>query len=717
MSKSLFNSFFLASLAIAGSSLTTKAEQGVSEGPYQADWQSISAHQTPEWLADDKFGIFIHWMPNAVPAYNDEWYARWMYTENHDVFNHHKKTWGDQKEFGYIDFIPKFKCEKWDPVEWASFFKEVGAKFVVPTAEHHDHYAMWDSALTKWDAKDTGPKRDLIGELAQATREAGLRFGVSNHRARGWNFFTYDEKFDTMDPEHKDFYWPQLGKEPDAEWLADWQARLHELVDKYQPDVMWFDYGWNGLAFEPYKKDYAAYYYNQAAKWGKEVSLIYKGDHLPKGAGLLDVEKGKLDKLWPSLWMTDTTVFKRTWGYVEGAPMKEVNTLLHDLIDIVSKNGTLLLNVGPKADGTIPQDQREVLLEMGKWLKVNGDSIYKTRPFITFKEGEHVRYTRRGNSIYAIFLEAPKGEITLKELSSSKLGGLTHKKVSFLDGGKEISWKQDEKGLHLNFPEELPGTRAWVAKVELEGIGFDKPVVRIEHKAKGAAVFAHSKVHNFTEEVQSFDVSLFNNGKRLPAQTCRVKLEPGESTDVRFEDRDQNHYNASHCLLLDLESSINEITIGNKKPASSARIIAYPSIPMSGPWKYNEGDQIEWSKADFDHTAWKTAQVPAEWPLGRKVTTAWFRKEIFIPEEWEGRELVINLGVVRDTNVTYINGQKVGESDQASGEYHFSYEVREFDIPTSALKFGETNVIAVRIQNFQNGGGMTGPAGFVGVKN
>ncbi|MEM6886096.1 MAG: alpha-L-fucosidase, partial [Verrucomicrobiota bacterium] len=329
------------------------------EPAYRADWQSLASHQTPEWLADEKFGIFIHWMPNSVPAFYDEWYARLMYMEGHEVYEHHQQKWGDQSEFGYKDFIPLFKAEKWDPEEWVAFFKDSGVRFVVPNAEHHDHFALWDSDLTKWDAMEMGPKRDVVGELAAATRNAGLRFGVSNHRARGWNFYTYKPEFDTTNPDYADFYWPQYGDEPDHEWLLDWQARLNELVDKYQPDLMWFDFGWGRhQAFEPYQQQFAAYYYNQADSWGKQVCLIYKGDDLPKGAGLLDVERGKLDRLWPDLWMTDTTVFKDTWGYVEGAPMKTVDALLHDLIDIVSKNGTLLLNIGPKSDGTIPEDQR-----------------------------------------------------------------------------------------------------------------------------------------------------------------------------------------------------------------------------------------------------------------------------------------------------------------------------------------------------------------------
>lgn len=686
------------------------------EPSYQPDWTSIAAHQTPEWLADEKFGIFIHWLPNSVPAFHDEWYARWMYVEGNEVYEHHKKVWGDQKDFGYKDFIPMFKAEKWDPDEWVSFFKENGARFVVPNAEHHCHFALWDSDLTKWNAKEMGPKQDIVGELAASTRKAGLRFGVSNHRARGWNFFTYKPEYDTTNPKYADFYWPQHGKEPDHEWLADWQARLHEVVDKYQPDLMWFDFGWGQPAFEPYKKDFAAYYYNQADKWGKQVSLIYKGDNLPKGAGLLDVERGKLDRLWPDLWMTDTTVFKDTWGYVEGAPMKKVNTLLHDLIDIVSKNGTLLLNVGPKADGTIPEDQRAVIRGIGTWLKANGDAIYGTRPFHTFKDGEAVRYTRKGNKVYAIFLEQPKGNVLLAEMAEAKLGGLKVKKVSLLDGGKNLNWKMEKDGLALKLPEELPGSRAWTVTVELEGLGFDQPTVRLEHRPEGVAVFAYSKVRNLTNEEQMVDCHVFLDGERHRTPS-RVKLAPGESANVRFEHRDQNHYGARHLLLTNTESGIHKVAIGGKKPESDAAVFAFPSVPMIGTWQFKEGDNPAWSKTALDTKEWSKAKVPGEWPMGRnnQGKTGWYRHTFQIPADWKGHDLYLNLGVIRDEDTVWFNGKKVGQKDYQAVEFKYSHEIRKYQIPAKDVHFGEENTIAVRVTDHEGRGGLVGPPGFITV--
>jgi alpha-L-fucosidase len=682
---------------------------------YRADWQSLATHQIPVWLVDDKFGIFIHWMPNSVPAYNDEWYARWMYKKGNDVYEHHRETWGDQKTFGYKDFIPRFTAENWDPDEWVAFFKENGARFVVPNAEHHDHFAMWDSDLTAWDSMEKGPKRDVVGELASAARRAGLRFGVSNHRARGWNFYTYEPEFDTTDPAYADFYWPQYGDEPDEEWLADWRARLDELVDKYQPDLMWFDYGWGAPVFEPYKKDFAAYYFNRAADWGKSVTLIYKGDNLPKGVGVLDVERGKLDRLWPELWMTDTTVFENTWGYVEGAPMKTVDTLLHDLIDIVSKNGALLLNVGPRPDGTIPEDQKLVLRGMGSWLEANGEAIYETRPFTVYMDGESVRYTRKGNAVYAIFLERPSGRARLGEMAFDRLGGLEVNSVSLLDGSHSLEWAETDQGLEILFPAELPGSLAWTVKVELTGVGFDRPTVRVEHLPEGGAVFAYGKIHNFTDNLQTIDSRLFINGNAA-GSVCRVRLEPGTSGDVRFEHRDQNHYGATHLLLTEVSESVNSFSVGRTQAESPARVIAYPSIPMLGTWLFHAGDDPRWSDPAFDDSGWDSTSVPGEWPLERTASqVGWFRRTVFVPTGWEGRDLYMNLGVIDDADETWFNGCKVGEKGYEKVEFHFAYEIRKFRIPSDIVEFGENNVLAVRVYNHENLGGLRGPPGFITV--
>ena len=344
----------------------------------------------PAWYQDAKFGIFIHWGVYSVPAFGSEWYPRQMYQQGSKEFAHHVQTRGPQIQFGYKDFIPLFKAEKYDPRAWAALFKEAGAKFVVPVAEHHDGFAMYDSALTTWDAKDMGPRRDLVGDLAEAVRREGLVFGLSTHRAEHWWFFDGGRTFDSdvRDPQYAGLYGPaqprnkdrtlemSAAEGPDKAYLDDWLARTRELVDKYRPQLVWFDWWIGNEKFEPYLREFAAGYYDRGLEWKRGVAINYKLKAFPEGTAVLDIERGQLAGIREQFWQTDTAVSKNSWGYVEGQDYKTVDSLVDDLVDIVSKNGALLLNIGPRPDGTIPEPEQRMLRDMGRWLNVNGDAIY-----------------------------------------------------------------------------------------------------------------------------------------------------------------------------------------------------------------------------------------------------------------------------------------------------------------------------------------------------
>jgi len=383
--------------------ILTDVERTNSQGPFAPTWESIvSNYRIPQWYGDGKFGIFIHWGLYCVPAFGDEWYPRNMYQPTMREFEYHRKAYGPQSKFGYKDFIPMFKAERYDPRQWAALFKEAGAKYVVLVAEHHDGFAMYDTALSRWCAAKTGPKRDLIGELASAVRDRGMIFGLSSHRAEHWFFFDGGRTFDSdvKDPQYQDFYGPAQPKPkdhhdptasesvPDESFLNDWLARNCELVDKYRPQIFWFDWWIEHLAFRPYLQRFAAYYYNRASTWNNGGAAInYKYNAFPDGAGVFDIERGQLKGIRPTLWQNDTSVSKNSWGYISHHDYKTPTSILHDLIDIVSKNGALLINVGPEADGTIPQPEQQILRDIGRWLSVNGEAIYVTRPWLTFGEG------------------------------------------------------------------------------------------------------------------------------------------------------------------------------------------------------------------------------------------------------------------------------------------------------------------------------------------
>lgn len=458
---------------------------------FEPTWESLERYQVPQWYLDGKFGIFIHWGVYSVPAFGNEWYPRNMYLQDSPEFKHHLATYGPHSQFGYKDFIPLFKAQRFDPGRWAELFRKAGAKFVVPVAEHHDGFAMYDCSLSRWCAAQIGPKRDIIGELAAAVRKEGLVFGLSSHRAEHWWFFDGGMKFDSdvKDPQYASLYGPaqpEKTSRPDKAFLDDWLARTRELVDKYQPQLVWFDWWIQQPEFEPYLREFAAYYYNKGAEWKKGVAINYKFKAFPDQVAVLDVERGQLAEIRPFFWQTDTSISKNSWGYVSRQDYKTADSLIDDLIDIVSKNGALLLNIGPKPDGTIPQPEKRILLEIGRWLEVNGQAIYNTRPWKVYGEGptkvvegsmndtkrsaftgEDIRFTAQGDVLYATVLAWPeKGTVTIRSLArSSELCRGEIKDVELLGSKDSITWERTADGLVAKLPTKRPCEHAFVLRI------------------------------------------------------------------------------------------------------------------------------------------------------------------------------------------------------------------------------------------------------------
>lgn len=462
---------------------------------YQATWKSLEKYSVPEWYRDAKFGIFIHWGVYSVPAFKDAWYPNDMYEKDTPSYNHHLATYGSQDTFGYKDFIPMFKGEKFDPDAWAKLFKKAGAKYVVPVAEHHDGFAMYKTNITKWNAYNMGPHRDIIADLSKSIRKEGLIFGLSSHRAEHWFFYNNGRLInsDVNDPKYEDFYGPAEKGEKDfpnavvsTEFLNDWLLRNAELVDKYQPQIFWFDWWIGNKGFDPYLRSFASYYYNQALNWGKSVVINYKDSSFPDHAAVLDLERGKLAGIRELPWQTDDAVDYSAWGYVTDSHYKSVQYLVDALIDIVSKNGNLLLNIGPRPDGTIPEEQENILLEMGKWLSVNGEAIYGTRPWEVFGEGpakniggeqidskvepftaEDIRFTRKDDVVYAIPLVVPDNNIVIKSLSKNNKD-VEIESVSLVGSREKLTWTQGENGLTINAVTKYPTKYAAVFKLKIK---------------------------------------------------------------------------------------------------------------------------------------------------------------------------------------------------------------------------------------------------------
>ncbi len=463
----------------------------IPRGPFEPTWESLESYRVPAWYQDGKLGIFIHWGVYSVPAFGNEWYPRNMYQEGSPEFAHHVATHGPQIQAGYKDFIPKFRAERWDPDAWAELFRRAGARFVVPVAEHHDGFAMYDSKLSEWTAARMGPRRDVIGELAAAVRRQYLVFGLSSHRAEHWWFFDGGMRFDSdvKDGRNAGLYAPAQPRDtqPNQEFLDDWFARTAELVDTYQPQLVWFDWWIEQPVFEPYLRRFAAWYYNRGAEWGRGVAINYKNRSFREKAAVFDVERGLLAGIRPLFWQTDTSISKNSWGFVAEQDYKSAGSLIGDLIDIVSKNGALLLNIGPRPDGTIPEPEQNVLLEIGRWLAVNGEAIYDSRPWKVYGEGptavvegsfkdtarapftgRDVRFTTRGETLYAILLAWPEGgEAVIRSLGTDlRLHEKPVGSVELLGCGEPLRWSVRGNGLHAKLPERKPCEHAFVLRIK-----------------------------------------------------------------------------------------------------------------------------------------------------------------------------------------------------------------------------------------------------------
>jgi alpha-L-fucosidase len=461
--------------------MPTTGTGGVA-GPssYTAAWTSLDQHPAaPEWFQDAKFGLWHHWGAFCFPAYGSEWYPRDMYSKGGGVYNHHMSTYGDPYgDFPYNKFLtggtdkagnqaifaPKLVANggKWDPDAWAQLFADAGAKMAGPVAEHHDGFSLWASKVNEWNAADKGPKMDLVALLAKAYRAKGMKFMVSEHAAH--NFGGYYSTAPAQSDASLKKLFGQLSK---AEESTLWLGKMKELIDNFQPDYMWHDFSL-GQVSEPDRLNYLAYFYNKGVEWKKDVVVSYN-DGLAHPGQIHQTERGGMASLSNTFWLSEDTLSSTTWGYTTGMRYYSVKSLIHALIDRVSKNGFLLLNTSPMADGTFPAEQQTILKTIGAWLKTYGESIYSTRAWSKCCEGPtamggggmgapaegksaDIRFTKSKDNkvLYAIFLGPPSGAMTITGLKSGGTSTVTG--VTLLGTGDTVTYTQDGTGLKLTLP-------------------------------------------------------------------------------------------------------------------------------------------------------------------------------------------------------------------------------------------------------------------------
>ena len=453
-------------------------------------------YEVPEWYRDAKFGIFIHYGVYSVPAYGDEWYGHWMYIPDSatygddDIYTYHKETYGGAEKTGYKDFIPDFikgitAWEKDGEAEkWAELFEKAGAKYVVPVGIHHDSYALYNSDIQKTYNSVAGAGIDYIGELKDSVTKRGMKFGVSNHFAENDWFFdeTNGKGTDLENPDYAELY--GTGGEKTKEHVEKWYGISMEIINKYQPDLIYYDFDLENDAFNRYE-DANRYlmlqnYYDAAKQWNGCDGVVcnYKHSAFTQDIAVLDKEREALGTINPIAWQTDTSVGAKSWGYITNEEYRSGEEFITALIDIVSKNGNLLLNVGPKADGTIHDETQKILETIGAWLSTYGDAIYATRPWTVYGEGEtensgdsyqytgkDIRFTKSKDSkhLYISALGKPeKNKIFVTALNKKRWDADKIENISLINGSKRtaIDWKQTDSALEISLPDGISGACA-----------------------------------------------------------------------------------------------------------------------------------------------------------------------------------------------------------------------------------------------------------------
>lgn len=496
--------------------LITAHPRKLNAQKFTSDIESFKKYQYPEWFRDAKFGIWAHWGPQAVPRQGD-WYARKMYES--DVLDwrtkeptgkpsreylYHVEHYGHPSKFGYKDIIPLWKAERWNPEKLMKLYKKVGAKYFVSMATHHDNFFLWDSKIHRWNSVDMGPKKDVVGLWQKAAKKEGIRFGISEHLGASYTWFQASHgadktgpmagvPYDGANPEYQDLYHPKTADD-DKAWLTNnpenqknWLACITEVIDMYHPDLVYSD---SELPFGEVGRTMLAHYYNQDLAADNKTDVVYTCKHLiSEGRWVRDIERGAMDSISTDPWQTDTSI--GDWYYRTGQKYMTGTEVIQMLVDIVSKNGNLLLNVVQTPEGDLEQDVLNILNEIAAWMPENGEAIYGTRPWKIYGEGpstknqekgvfggvkdvrpyepDDIRFTTKGEILYAFCMQNPAGDIKISALGKdSKVCGKQVASVKMLGSKEKLKWNQQSEALVIEKPSKLPNWQVVTLKVEFK---------------------------------------------------------------------------------------------------------------------------------------------------------------------------------------------------------------------------------------------------------
>jgi alpha-L-fucosidase len=483
----------------------------MAPGPFQPTRESLKKYEYPEWFRDAKLGMWAHWGPQAVPMFGD-WYARQMYIQGHKQYEDHLQHYGHPTKQGYKDIIPLWKAEKWDPDRLMALYKKAGAKYFVSMGVHHDNFDLWNSTHHGWNAVKMGPHRDVVGDWQKAAKKLGLRFGVSEHLGASFTWFQDSHKsdktgpfagvpYDGADPKYEDLYhWPAAEDDKgwyskDPRWHREWYKRIKDLVDQYHPDLLYTD---GGVPFgNETGMSMIAHLYNTSAGGNNgKPDVVYTCKQPSEGMWVEDLERGVMPGIRPYPWQTDTSIgdwyYNRTWTY------RNADWVIHMLVDIVSKNGNLLINVVQRPDGSLDPEAEKTLAEMADWIGINGEGIYETRPWLVHGEGpvrakgghfkedfnytaKDIRFTSKGDrTLYAFALGWPdEAKLTIRSLAKFPGVNGAVAEVRLLGHEGALKFTHDDKGLNIELPEKKPCNYAVAFKITGDSLRGFKPELAV----------------------------------------------------------------------------------------------------------------------------------------------------------------------------------------------------------------------------------------------
>jgi alpha-L-fucosidase len=542
---SLLRPVALLSLLAATTTLTA-----AETGPFQPSVNSLTNYQCPDWFRDAKFGIWAHWGPQAVPMAGD-WYAKHMYVPGHRQYQHHLENYGHPSTNGWKDIVPLWKAEKWDPDRLMALYKQAGARYFVSMGTHHDNFFLWNSKLHPWNSVQIGPKRDVVGDWQRAAKKQGLPFGVSEHLGASFSWWQDSHKadktgplagvpYDGADPKFQSLYhFPAEANDKgwysnNPRWQQMWSERITELVDTYHPDLLYTDGG------VPFSNEVGlgliAHYYNaSAAQHDGKAAVVYSCKQKSNGRWVEDLERGVMPGINPHPWQTDTSI--GDWFYNKDWKFRPVSWTVHMLVDIVSKNGNLLLNIVQRPDGSLDPQVEQDLAQLAAWIAINGEGIYETRPWLVYGEGatrakgghfkedfaysaKDIRFTSKGDgTLYAFALGWPAdGKLLIRSLA--KVPGVEAKlaRVQLLGHAGDVRWTETAEGLQVELPPQKPCDYALALKLTGQNLRAYKP----ELAAPAAVVVLAEPTGNFT--LAPDDAELHGEGIKTEAQGGQPNL-------------------------------------------------------------------------------------------------------------------------------------------------------------------------------------------------